>query len=793
MNILVSYNWLKEYLKTGLKPEEFASCVSLCGVGVERIYPQGETWDKIVLGKILEIKKHPNADKLKLVLTDIGKKVEIVCGGSNLEVGMKVAVALEGAKVRWHGEGELVELKTTEIRGVKSGGMICAASEIGLDWQFEQKDSHEILDLSAISAKSGTLLAKALNLQDTIFDIEVTTNRPDELCILGVAREAGTILKAPFEFPKITSINGKKGNILKVENKEPELCYRYQAVVIEGVEVKESPWWLKQKLMTVGSRSINNIVDITNLILWEMGQPLHAFDYDKLLDKKIIIRCAKKGEKIKALDGEEYKLGEDNLVIADGKNPSAVAGVMGGESSGVSEETKTIVLEAATFNPVTVRKTSRGLGLRSESSNLFEKGLSTEATTNALYRAAELIKEIAGGKIVSEVFDLRSKKFSPKEITLDTERAKKIIGADIKIAEMADILSRLGFFVKTDGKRIKAKAPYWRECDIEIEEDLIEEIARIFGYHNLPNTLPKGELPDEVLDKSFVWEKKIKQFAVSAGFFEVMPYTMVSKKALDTFNLKDAVKIANPLSEDLAYMRPSILPSLVGISRENENRSSEGEIFELGRVYKKSGKGELPKEEIRFAGAVWGNSPEGQLFYKIKGFLSALLKKYGVSYTFGDCENKNYHPTRSFVVLVGKENLGCFGELHPAVLLKVGVETRVAVFDLDFGRLLEHLKSHKPYESLPEFPGILRDVAFIVDKKQEYEEIKQAIYSQDALIRDVDFFDAYEGKGVPTGKKSLALHIFFCSSHKTLEAKEAENVMGKIVNMLKNKFKAEIR
>ncbi|MFH1193580.1 MAG: phenylalanine--tRNA ligase subunit beta [bacterium] len=506
MNILVSYNWLKEYLKTGLSPEEFASRVSLSGPSVERInYQEGADLDKIVVGKILNITKHPNADKLRLVEVDLGKKkVTVVCGGSNLQGGMKVAVALSGAKVKWHGEGELVELKPTEIRGVKSEGMICAAEEIGLGEQFPKKDEKEILDLSDLGAKPGALLAEALNLKDAIFDIEVTSNRPDMMSVVGIAREAGTILKSSFTMPKIAPLKGKDNGIsLKIKNDEPELCLRYQAVVIEGVKVAPSPWWLKQKLASAGTRSINNIVDITNLVLWEMGQPLHAFDYEKLAggsersrrEVSIVVRRAKKGEKIKALDGVEYKLAENYLLIADGKKPVAIAGVMGGELSGVTNGTKTIVLEAASFEPVSVRRTSRALNLRSESSNLFEKGLSTEATTAALARAAELVAQLAGGKIASKIFDLRSKEYKPRTVALSAEKANKIMGVELETEEMADILSRLGFSVSVKGGEIKAKAPYWREGDIAIEEDLIEEIARVYGYHRLPSVLPSGYPP----------------------------------------------------------------------------------------------------------------------------------------------------------------------------------------------------------------------------------------------------------------------------------------------------------
>ncbi|MFC1612643.1 phenylalanine--tRNA ligase subunit beta, partial [Patescibacteria group bacterium] len=772
--------------------------VSLSGVGVEWIYPQAELWKKMVVGKILKIKKHPNADKLKLVKTDIGsKKLEVVCGGSNLKEKMKVAVALSGAKIRWHGEGELVELKPTEIRGVKSEAMICAGAEIGLGGAFPAEDEHEIVDLGGIRAKAGTPLAEALSMQDTVFDVEVTTNRPDALSILGVAREAGTILKAPFKMPAIRSIKTDKGAELKVANRQPELCYRYQAVVIEGVKVKESPWWLKRRLMTAGTRSINNIVDITNLILWEMGQPLHAFDYKKLEGKKIIVRRAKNGEKIKALDELNYELKNHHLVIADGEKPIAIAGIMGGKKTGVTDKTKTIVLEAATFAPASVRKTSNELALRSESSNLFEKGLSTESTEYALARAVELIQKLAGGKVKSKVFDIRSKEFKPKEVSLDIEKANKVIGVELKLGEMVDILKRLGFEVKKSDKKIKAKAPYWREGDIEIEEDLIEEIARIYGYPNLPSVLPGGRVPDEAPDSQFEWERRVKNLCVSAGFNEVYNYSFISKRMLENMDLEGEIKLANPLSVDLEYMRPSLLPGLLENVAENENNFKEAKLFELSRVYlPKTG---LPEEKMIFAGVIYGDSPNGELFHKVKGFVEELTSRFGVEVTFEKCTKDIIHPVRSYKITVGKKRIGYFGEIHPKVLEKFGVSSKVGFFDFDFEKLRANLKCHKTYEPLSAYPAIARDIALVVDKKLEYSDVEEAIYSVDELIREIELFDVYTPSvipakaGIPKTKKSIALHIVFRSSHRTLETKEVDEIWQKLTKKLKEKFKAEIR
>ncbi len=869
MNILVSYNWLKEYLKTDLAPEDFASRVSLCGPSVERIHYQGADLDKIVVGKILGVEKHPNADKLRVAEVDIGptsprlrgasKKLKIVCGGSNLQTGMKVAVALSVAKVRWHGEGELVELKPTEIRGIKSEGMICAAEEIGLGEQFPKKDEKEILDLSDLSAKPGmpgsetlarrsggvrlesakvllpgTPLAEALNLKDVIFDIEVTTNRPDMMSVLGIAREAGTILKSPFLPPKIASIKGSPtshkasrdkgdgGVSLKVKNNEPDLCGRYQAVVIEGVKVAPSPWWLKQKLASAGTRSINNVVDITNFVLWEMGQPLHAFDYEKLSSGEIVIRKAKKGEKIKALDGQEYKLKEEMLVIADEKKPVAIAGVMGGETTGVTDGTRTIVLEAATFDPVSVRRTSRALNLRSESSNLFEKGLPAEATSTALARAAELVMQLAGGKIASKVFDLRvprslgevgrNKDFKAQAVALSVEKANKIIGIELGAVAMADILKRLGFAVVVKGDEIKAKAPYWREGDVEIEEDLIEEIARVYGYHRLPSVLPPGAPPEKSAEKIFVWEESAKQLAVAAGYDEIISYGMISKNMMDAAGdptsreasrgAEKAVKIANPLSVDLEYMRACLLPGLLSAVAQNENNFSSAKIFELSRVYLPAKKGELPKEELHFAGINYGKSPKGELFYGAKGFAETILEKFGISSSVIPAEagiqvresnDPNMHPARSCDIYLKNDWLGSFGEVHPVTAKNFGIGMEAGLFYFDFDALLRHAKSHKAYLPIPEYPGIKRDISFFVDKKTEYEKIKQAVISSHALVSGAEPFDVYEGKGVAEGKKSIALHIIFQSAHRTLEAKEADEAFDKIISVLKKDFGAEIR
>ena len=801
MNILVSYNWLKEYLKTDLTPEEFAVRVSLCGPSIERIHYQDEKLENIFVGKILGIEKHPNADKLRLVELDLGnptsprlrgarKKIKVVCGGSNLRGGMKVAVALSGAKVRWHGTGELLELKPTEIRGVESHGMICASDEIGLGTAFSKKEEKEIMDLDGLEAAPGTPLAKALNSKDEIFDIEVTTNRPDMMCVAGLAREAGTILKSTFVPPEIKSIKSKEDGSLKVKVEAGDLCYRYQAVVIDGVKIKESPWWLKQRLISAGRRPINNIVDITNYVLLEMGQPLHAFDYDKLEGKKIIVRRAKKGEKMKALDGEDYKLNEEILVIADSERPSAIAGVMGGERTGVTEKTTTIVLESAVFNPVSIRKTARVLNLHSEASNLFEKGLPTEVTTAVLSRAVNLIMQIAGGEIKSKIFDERSKPYKPVTISVSASRVNSMIGAELKTDEMKDILERLGFIVSLKGDEIKAKAPYWREGDMEIEEDLVEEIARVYGYHRLPSVLPPGAGSAHKPEDIFKYEKIAKDFTLAFGYNEVLPYTMISERAMKSLGEDKGLKIANPLSADMEYMRTCLLPGLLQTVQENENNFSEGKIFEIGRVYLPK-KGDLPEQPVHFAGLNWGSS---ELFYQAKGFALGILEKFGIkNFELKDNEDKIFHPARAMDIYAGKDYIGSFGEIHPASAKKFGIENRVGFFYFYFDELVKFAQSHKSYSPIPEYPGVKRDISFVLDKKIEHEKIKEAILRIDALVAEAKVFDVYAGGKVGEDNKSMAYHILFRSPHRTLEAKEIDAIWEKITKALETKLQAKIR
>ena len=803
MNILASYNWIKEHVRTNLTPEEFAQKISLSGSAVERIYPQGENLENIVIGEIVDIDTHPNADKLSIVKVRIGTEIkEIVCGGINLKLKMKVAVAQIGAKVRWHGEGDLVELQPAKIRGVESHGMICAANEIGLFDYFPHQD-REIMDISEIEAPPGTPLREALELNDVVFDIEVTTNRPDAFSMVGLAREASVLMDLPFLWkPSPTNYQLQATSSLDITIDAPTLCTRYQGVVLKGVQVKPSPWWMQKRLLASGIRPINNVVDITNYVMLEQGQPMHVFDADLLMGaenkKSIVVRTAKKSEKMEALDGNIYELDESMLVITDGKKPVAIAGVMGGEESGVTRDTTTIIFESATFDPVGVRKTARKLNLHSDSSLRFEKGLSTEATTAAISRAVELAIKIAGAELATPILDKRVRPYKAKSFDWDPEVSKNQIGVEISTAGMKKILEDLGFEISGSGKKLNVTVPYWRDHDIEASVDFTEEIARTYGYHKLPSVIPSGELPLSLLSKELILEDKYREILQGAGFIEVYSYSFVSEEFLKKglWGGVPVLKVQNPLTLDLAIMRPSIIPSLLQVVKENEIEVSSGSIFEVANIYPPR-ENELPFEHLVVAGAVWGESGKGELFFKLKGILELIQSRFGAKAEIINKESdvKDLllgHPGRRAIIFVDKKEVGVIEEVHPVVLQSFGIKNRVAVFQFDANDFVATAFGIS-YKGLPEFPPVRRDISFIVDEKVTYENVVDIIKNVDEHVQEAELFDVYQGKGVDVGKKSMALHLVFVDPTKTLTGEEADVIFNKIVKALEAKVDAQVR
>lgn len=816
MNLLASYNWIREYIALPMSAEEFARRISLSGPAVERMHPQALLYDKMLVGKILEVKPHPNADKLRLVAVDVGqaqlgvggRSLQIVCGGSNLAPGMKVVVALPGAKVKWHGQDDLCELAPAEIRGVKSEGMICGANEIGLDGAFPHAEK-EIMDMSWCKAKPGTPLAKALDLEDTVFDIEVTTNRPDAFSMVGLAREAAAIIGGKFLWKEAVLPSMAKGSAalpLSVKNHATKLCTRYQAVVMTDVTVGPSPWWMKNRLLMAGLRPINNVVDIANYVMLELGQPMHAFDYDALEGKAIEVRAAKAGETILALDGKEYVLQDGQLIIADATRPIAVAGVMGGEDTGVRESAKTVVFEAATFDPVSVRRTARALNLHSDSSLRFEKGLSEEATSAALARAVELCQQVALGRVASSAVDLRGAPRKKVKLPFHPKKAEELIGVAIPKKEMLAILKALGFGVAAHGQNASAKesgrldvtVPYWRERDIEGERDFAEEIARIHGYHNLPSVMPTGEIPlppDDHLDLLGA-EDQAKEFFRAAGCTEVLNYSLVAGDLLSKAGLdpKAALRVANPLSSDFECLRPSLIPGALATIAANAGLFPEGRIFEVSRVYFPRA-GDLPEERTNVLAAVYGPDAGDAYFRQIKGMLEAYCPSVGAHWIcLRRAAGKSlWHPGRSVEIMIDGAVFGMLGEIHPTVLKAFGIDRRVAVVDFDLARLLERCRVFRKYVPIPQFPPAKRDLAFVVPESAEYGDIEATIGRRAVMLKETVLFDVYRGKGVGDGKKSVAMHLTFAADDRTLTAEEVDKEVAAIVESLQEKFGATVR
>lgn len=827
MNLLVSYDWLKEYVSLKQTPEEFAGKVSLCGPSVEKILPAAVDLDGIYVGKINKIANHPKADKLKLVDVDLGRatsgdRCRVVCGGSNLYEGQMVAVAVPNAKVRWHGEGDPIELEPTEIRGEKSEGMICAAGEIGLGEVFPVKDDHEILDLGkeipGMKVNFGTPLAQALGLaDDVIMDIEITSNRPDCMGIVGVAREASVICGVPFIYrpaslpvptvPRATSLKKQKRGTgderraaLNVVIDARDACSRYIGTHIEGVKVGASPWWLKRRLLSAGIRPINNLVDITNYVMYETGQPMHVFDADKLAGDTIHVRYAKTGEKILALDGKTYDLPDSVLVIADAEKPVAVAGVMGGEDTGSTEKTVNIVLEAATFDPVVVRKGSRKLLLQSDSQLRFEKGLSQIGSESAMARAIELVKELAGGEVANAPVDIQTKKYKPKSFSITIDEVNSLIGVEISKNEMINVLKRLGFKVKGSGKKLTAEVPWWRDHDIEASRDLMEEIARVYGYGKIPAKVPMDIAPRKS-DAIIVWEDKIKDLLAGVGYTELYGYSFVPKDLLTKtgFDSKELLHVQNPLTIDLEVMRPSLVPQLLDAVANNQERTDVLRLFECSNVYlRKDGKK-----------GSWSNLPDespqcviGYIEHKndtpwreAKGMVEYIFDTFDIGDVKWKRESKDdiWHPGRGAQAFKNNELLATVGEISPRYTEAFKIESRVGAAQLELRNIIKFAKTHKSYVAPTPYPESKRDLAIVVHQDLEYRDIELAVLRADNKICSVDWFDTYQGKGVDQDKKSVAMHLTIGSAEKTLTSEEIDAVVNKALLACKEKFGAELR
>jgi len=796
----LSYEWLKQLLP-GLKksPQQLGEILSMQIAEVEEIFKLSQGLEKVIVAEIIKIKPHPRADKLQIVVVNNGKaKQEIVCGASNIKDGQKVPLALSGAVLpakKGAGRPNGMEIKSAVIRGIKSNGMLCSEDELGLG-----SDKEGILILPS-NLKSGQSLIKALKLDDTILDVEnkSLTHRPDLFNHIGFAREIGVVLniKPKIKDLKLKSSSNKSPIQIKVEDKK--LCPRYMAMVMDDIKIAPSPDWLQTRLRNLGMKPINNVVDITNYILTEIGQPLHAFDADKIKENKIIIRKAKTNEKLLALDGQEYKLSNDNLVIADAKNPVALAGIIGGELSGITDSTKRIVIESASFNSANIRRSAWNLALRTEAVVRFEKGLPMVFSESGLARAIELVQDLAKGKVVSKIYDEKSNEVSKalkqkKEIVFDPARARMFIGADVKDQQIIKILKGLGAQVKTKGKKLFVVLPSHRP-DLNIFEDLVEEVVRIYGAEKITPLPILAELQPVEQTKEYHLNNRLKNILIGLGFDEVYNYAFADEKAIKYFGKKENYReVTNPLNEEQQYLRQSLIPGLVGNSIKNSQNYSEFKIFEVGRVFN-------PEEKTKVAGLIFEKETknkkidQGDVYAKCcqnKCFMAKSIVEQILQTIMGGQANeiekqireKIEYQSKSLnktIVSFNKKEIGFIGEN----------DSQTGYFELDL-EALSKLVGVKQFFRSSSYPSVKRDLAFLIDKKKNWFEICHEIHQVNSLIKKIDFEDTFENKRFGN-KYNRAFHITYESDGKTLVSKEVKRIEEKIIKMMKEKFDAQLR
>ena len=795
----VTLNWLKAYIDFEFSPSELADRLTMLGVEVESVKHLGTELDGVIVGSVTSIRPHPNADKLVLCQVDTGEteELQIVCGAPNAREGMLAPVATIGATLPVG-----LTIKRAKLRGETSQGMLCSEKELGLSG-----DAAGLMELST-DIPLGTPLSEALGLDDVVFELEITPNRPDCLSLIGVAREiraeTGNPLKLPTVDPQENGINLQ--DLTSVTIDAPDLCPRYAARVIQGVKVAESPAWLQQRLESVGIGVINNIVDVTNFVLMEYGQPLHAFDYHKLAENRIVVRRARDNEQITTLDEVARELTSDMLVIADAEKPVALAGIMGGYDSEITETTCDVLLESAYFNPLSIRATAKALGISTEASYRFERGADPGAVLAALDRAAQLIAELTGGTICDGIVDVYPGQQSLTEIQLRPERVNFVLGTTIETAEMVQILDRLGFDVDITGKVYQVVVPTFRS-DVTREIDLIEEIARVYGYDNIPTTLPKGDIPVPAPTPKTEARRRIKHFLLAAGMMEAVNYSFCDPNCFDKIRLnaddplRNTLQLRNPLSPEMSVLRTTLTPGLLENAQHNRNHQIDTiALFEIGGVFVHDGK---EKEPERVTGVLAGQIGEGVYsdpyrhpdFFDIKGLVEGMLEVCGVvDWTLQKTDALTFHPGRNAEVLLGNRRIGVFGEVHPEVLENYDLPYKAYLFEFDLEGLADAATFAKRFEPISIYPKVARDLAIVVDKETLSDMPTELIYTTGGdSVDSVRLFDVYEGEQVPEGKKSLAYTITYHSATETLTDKAVNTLHDEVVKCLNRELGAELR
>ena len=802
-----SIEWLEEYSDIDVNSAELGDILTMTGSKVETINETGENIKNVVVGKICFIEKHPDADKLVITQVDVGnEKIQIVTGARNINVGDVVPVAKEGAILP---DGKII--KKGKLRGVDSCGMMCSIGELGLTKaDFPEQIEDGIMILGEKYEKDlGKNIVDVLDIRESIIDFEITPNRQDCFSIEGIGREVAVSLNKEFKNPRknLNNINIKKVEQiegLSAKIKDPDLCYRYIARVVKNVKIGESPDWMKKRLKACGIRSINNIVDITNYVMLELGQPMHAFDINSIKSKEIIVRRAKLGEEITTLDGIKRKLDEDMLVIADSQKPIAIAGVMGGENSEIEDNTKTVVFESAVFYGGSIRKTSRKLALRTEASTRYEKGLSQENALRAVNRAVELVKLLQIGEEVEEIIDEYPTKQETAKIELNSEKINKLLGLNVPKQEMMSILKKLEMTIVEENGKTYIIPPFFRQ-DIEQLADLAEEILRFYGYDKLESTLVKANTTIGLKNKEQKIEDKIRSVMINNGLSEIYTFSFTNYNELKKLCLNDdnelilqAIKVQNPLNEDYTIMRTTTVPSMLQILSNNFNKKNEEvRLFDISRKYKnvnnKIEKGELPEEDIVLTIGMYGDNID---FFRLKGIVENILEiselnKYDI---IKEKNNSIYHPGICANLKVGNDIFATFGEVHPKVIMNYGINQKVYIAEININKITKYAKVNKKYQPIPKFPALERDIAIVVDENVEVGTIEKIIEKKsNKMLEELKLFDVYRSDKLGNNKKSVAYNLKFRIKDRTLKDEEVNTVMKNILEQLEKELNAELR
>ncbi len=789
----LSLRWLGDYVETGVAPKQFCDAMTMSGSKVECYTEEADYITNCVVGKITHIEKHPDADKLQICQVDVGDRtVQIVTAATNVFEGALVPVALDNSTL-----ANGVKIKKGKLRGVVSEGMMCSVAELGVtvhDFPYAIEDGILIIQECC---KPGDNIRDALGINDTTVEFEITSNRPDCLSVIGLAREAAATFDKELHLPepRVEHESGDINDLLSVEVKNPSLCRRYVARMVKDIRIAPSPRWMRERLRASGVRPINNLVDITNYVMLEYGQPMHAFDYKYLKGGKIVVRNAAEGETITTLDGVERKLTPDMLVICDEEKPSCVAGVMGGEYSGIQDDTDTVVFESANFLGSSVRITAKKLGMRTESSSRYEKGLDPEVCVEAVNRACQLVGLLGAGEVVGGYIDVDNVSEPPVTIDFRPDWINRFLGIDISAEKMISILEKIGYKVENGVITV----PSFRAGDTRHKADIAEEIARFYGYDVIPNTAVTGASQGGLtLEQRF--EKRLGELLRANGCYEIETYSFISPKYYDKINLpadsdlRRSVVITNPLGEDTSVMRTTCVPSMLEvIARNYNNRNLSGRFYEIGKVYlPKESADILPDERVT---AVVGTFGDKEDFFALKGILNEAFAKLGVQgveYTALHTDPA-FHPGRCAEITIGEKKIGVIGEIAPAVLDNYGIGTRAYVASVDIADIFANRAAEKTFKPTPRFPASTRDLAIICDDEIPAASLEKAIRAgAGKLLEKVELFDVYRGASVAPGKKSVAYSMILRAPDRTLTVEECDRAVAKVLRELE-KLGAKLR